>query len=93
MSQQRALVRFQSSFGSLVEVGDVIEHEGLDWKVEPLDPEEHDVWNDAVRDDERVYDNRLLFGPSPEKLPPQGMYTDLRRITRPVSGLPWSAYS
>lgn len=92
MSQQRALVRMQAASGAFVEVGEVIEHDGLSWKLEPLDPEEHDVWNDAVRDDERVFDARLLFGPAPEIDPPKGMYVDQKRIARPVSGLPWSAY-
>lgn len=64
MSLQRALVVVQTPFpdSRLIARGDVIEWDGLDWKMEPTDAIEWEAWNASHRDDERVAANLRRAG-------------------------------
>ena len=66
MSLQRALVRLQIAYPdcSLIDPGVVIDREGLDWKFQPLDPDEREEWSRTVRDDARVEKDRITHGPN-----------------------------
>lgn len=74
MSLQRALVRIQTAFPDtrLVDPGEVIEWEGLNWKLEPVDAAEWGIWSASVRDDERVEKDRKDHGPNDWRDVPAG---------------------
>lgn len=88
MSQQRALVRLQlpKPDDRIVEVGEILEREGLNWKFEPLDPEEWAAWATDHRDEVRVANELRRTGQLPEVPPPAGVYTPPEAIRRPTSG-------
>ena len=64
MSLQGALVVVQTPFpdSRLIARGEVIEWDGLDWKMEPTDAVEWEAWNASHRDDERVAANLRRAG-------------------------------
>lgn len=64
MSLQRALVVVQTPFpdSRLIARGEVIEWDGLDWKMEPTDAIEWEAWNARHRNDERVAANLRRAG-------------------------------
>lgn len=66
MSQQRALVRIQLPQGGFANPGQIVDWEGLDWKLEPLDRQSHAQWEESLKDDERVLAYRRQFGPHEE---------------------------
>ena len=58
MSPHRVLVPLERG-GTLHRIGDVIEFEGLDWKLEPIDPEERKRWAKSTAEPARVERFRL----------------------------------
>ena len=66
MSRQRALVRFQAAFPDchFIEPGEIVEWEGLNWKLEPIDAGEREEWDRTARDDARVENDRRVHGPN-----------------------------
>jgi hypothetical protein len=84
MSRQRALVRLQLPFPDtrLIDPGEVVEWDGPDWKLEPLDPVEREVWETIARDDDRVIAARKKSGPGPwENIRPGDFPPDFKEQT------------
>jgi len=86
VSLQRALVRLQSPDGVWCLPGDLVEWTGLNWKLEPTDPDELAVWEADHRDDERVSENRRLFGPPVDTIAPTGVWPPVAATAKPSSG-------
>lgn len=78
MSLQRTLVRLQTPFpdNRLVDPGEIMDWEGLNWKLEPLDPAEREEWAASIRDDARVEANRMASGPEEWRWIPADEFPD-----------------